>query len=110
MRSLIMSHRHPLKYAAAVASNVRINVYVQPSASRTEISGRHGTDLKIRLRSPPVEDAANEELIAFVAHRLGIPRRQVRLVAGARNRRKTLEVTDAPTDVLAALCGIGDEK
>ena len=92
-----------------MTSIARITLYVQPRASRTELSGRHGADVKIRLKSPPVDDVANEELIAFVAQRLGIPRRQVRLVAGARSRRKTLEVIDAPSDALATLCGIGDE-
>jgi len=87
--------------------NVRINVYVQPRASRTEFAGRHGTDLKIRLMSPPVDDAANEELIAFLAQRLGIPKRHIRLVAGARSRRKTLEITSAPANIAAILGSAG---
>ena len=86
-----------------MTSSVRISVYVQPRASRTEFAGRHGAELKIRLRSPPVDDAANEELIEFLAQRLGVPKSHLRLVAGARGRRKTLEVLYAPADIAARL-------
>ena len=72
--------------------SARIGVYIQPRAKRTEIAGRHGTDLKIRVAAPPVEQAANEALIAFVASRLGLRQRDVRLVAGAASRHKVLEI------------------
>jgi len=67
-------------------------VYIQPRAKRTEIAGRHGPDLKIRVAAPPVDRAANEALIAFVAGRLGLRQRDVRLVAGAASRHKMLEI------------------
>jgi hypothetical protein len=67
-------------------------VYVQPRAKRTEIAGRHGTDLKIRVAAPPVEQAANEALLAFIVSRLGVRQRDVRLVAGVTSRHKVLEI------------------
>jgi uncharacterized protein len=72
--------------------SVRIAVYVQPRAKRTEIAGRHGTDLKIRVAAPAVDQAANEALLAFIASRLGVRARDVRLVAGATSRHKVLEI------------------
>jgi len=72
--------------------SVRIAVYVQPRAKRTEIAGRHGTDLKIRVAAPPVDQAANEALLAFIASKLGVRPRDVRLVAGATSRHKVLEI------------------
>jgi len=52
----------------------------------------HGDAIKIRLTSPPVDDAANEELIALLAGELGVPRAAVRIVSGARARSKVVEV------------------
>jgi len=75
-----------------MAAAVRIAVYVQPNARRTEVAGRHGTDLKIRVAAPPVEQSANEVLLAFVASRLDLRRRDIRLVAGATSRHKVLEI------------------
>jgi uncharacterized protein len=86
-----------------MASGVRLSVYVQPRASRTEIAGWHGTDLKIRLASAPVDNAANAELIAFIAQQLGIPKRSIQILTGFASRRKVLEIEGAGADALAAL-------
>lgn len=84
---------------------VRIDLYVQPRASRTEVAGTHGDCIKIRLAAAPVDGAANAALVAFVAQRLGIAKSRVRLVAGASARRKTLEIDGTTLDaVVAALC------
>ena len=79
-------------------SRVRFLVRVQPRASRSEIAGMHGNAIKIRLTSPPVDDAANEELIALLARELGISRAAVRIVPGARARSKVVEVVGATID------------
>jgi uncharacterized protein (TIGR00251 family) len=74
-----------------VASS-RIKVYVQPRASKTAIVGMHGDAVHIRLTAPPVENAANEALVELLAARLGVAKRQVRVVAGAASRRKVIEI------------------
>jgi len=83
--------------------SVRIAVYVQPRAKRTEIAGRHGTDLKIRVAAPPAEQAANVALLAFIAGRLGVRQRDVRLVAGATSRRKVLEIDGSTPEQIGIL-------
>ena len=70
----------------------RLVVHVQPRARRTEVAGLHGDAVKLRLAAPPVDGAANEELVRFVAERLGVARSAVRVAAGATSRRKTVEV------------------
>jgi uncharacterized protein len=74
------------------ASGVRFSVHVQPRASRTEFAGIHGTALKVRLHAPPVDGAANDELINLIAKSLGVARHSVRIVAGQSSRGKTVEV------------------
>jgi uncharacterized protein (TIGR00251 family) len=71
---------------------VRFQVRVQPRASRTEITGVHGDALKVRLTSPPVDGAANEMLLAFLADALGVPARNVAVTSGVSSRTKTIEV------------------
>jgi uncharacterized protein (TIGR00251 family) len=60
--------------------------------------GRHGDAIKIRIHAPPVDGAANEELLRFLAERLGIPRSGLRLLAGESGRRKRVAVTGGPPD------------
>ncbi len=74
------------------ASSALLAVWVQPRANRTEVAGRHGDAIKIRLAVLPVDGAANEELIQFLAERLGVARSAVRLVSGHSGRRKRIAV------------------
>lgn len=83
---------------------VRFAVHAQPRASRTELAGPHGDAIRIRLAAPPVEGAANAELVSFLAKLLGVPRSAVRVVTGRRGRRKTVEVAGVDAgDVRARL-------
>jgi uncharacterized protein (TIGR00251 family) len=73
-------------------AGVRFAAYIQPRASRTEVSGVHGDAVKIRVAAPPVEGAANDALVRFLAKRLRIAASSIRLVGGEHSRRKVVEV------------------
>jgi uncharacterized protein (TIGR00251 family) len=79
-------------------TGIVLRVRVQPRASRTDVVGLHGEALKVRLTAPPVDGAANEALIRFLAERLGIARAGVRVVSGAGGRLKVVEVTGVGPD------------
>lgn len=51
----------------------------------------------------PVENAANEALIEFVAKALGVAKRTVRIVAGEASRRKVLEIDGATDEAIAEM-------
>ena len=73
---------------------MRFNVRVQPRASKDEVVGFTNGVLRVRLRAPPVEGAANAALIEFLADELGVSRRFVRIVSGIGSRNKVIEVDD----------------
>src|SRR5687768_14370462 len=75
-----------------IAGGIRLTVHVQPRAARSELSGVHGDALKIRLAAPPVDGAANEELIRFLALQLRIPKSAITIRSGQSARRKILEI------------------
>ncbi|HXI35196.1 MAG TPA: DUF167 domain-containing protein [Gemmatimonadales bacterium] len=81
----------------------RLVVHVVPRAKRTEVVGRHGDAVKIKLKAPPVDGAANAELVRFVAEQLDIPRSAVTITAGHTARRKTLEIAGVDAAALRAL-------
>jgi uncharacterized protein (TIGR00251 family) len=70
----------------------RIEVRVQPRASTNEIVGYRDGVLRVRLQAPPVDGAANEALVRFLADEFGVARRQVRIVSGRGSRNKIVEV------------------
>jgi len=73
-------------------------VHVVPRSKVTEVAGPHGDAVRIRLAAPPVDGAANAELVRFLAERLGVPRNAVTIVRGATTRRKTVTVEGVTTD------------
>lgn len=85
------------------ADGIRFQVAVQPKSSRNLIVGRHGEALKVKLKAPPVEGAANRMLVQFVAKALKVPKSAVEIVAGQTSRVKHLLVhypaaPPSPTD------------
>lgn len=77
--------------------DVLVDVHVMPNASRTGIDGLHGeagnVALKIRLKAPPVDGKANDELVKWLAAQLGIPRHAIDVARGKTSRKKQLKVT-----------------
>lgn len=88
-----------------VASDGRITLtlHIQPGAKKTELAGRHGDALKIRLAAPPVDGKANEALLRFVAETLQLSKSAVILKSGQTSRHKVLEVTGATAETVARL-------
>ena len=72
-----------------------LDLHVQPGAARTEFAGEYGGRLKLRLAASPVDGKANAELVAFLAQYYGVPKRNVRIVAGANSRRKRVFIEGA---------------
>ena len=71
---------------------VIFTVRVIPRSSRSEIIGSHEGVLKVKLNAPPVEGAANAELLKLFAKKLGISRSRVSIVSGETSRIKRLRI------------------
>lgn len=71
---------------------VVLTVHVQPKASKTACVGIYGNALKIRVAAPPVDGAANEELVRFLASELSVPPTAVRIESGKGGRHKRVRV------------------
>jgi uncharacterized protein len=90
----------------ATATGVRLRVRVQPRASRNEVAGRHGDELRLRLTAPPVEGAANEALVRLLTEILGVARGSVTIVAGLASRSKVVEVGGLAVEEAARRLGL----
>lgn len=87
---------------------VVIKLRIQPRASRNEIAGLTGDLLRIRLTAPPVEGAANQALIEFLADALSISRGAISLRSGQTGRNKSVVIRGISAAQVAA--GLGLER
>lgn len=71
---------------------MKLKIYVQPNASRSEVIGLHGDAIKIKIKAPPVDGAANEEVIRFLAEFCGVSKKSVHLLHGETSRNKLIEI------------------
>jgi uncharacterized protein len=81
----------------------RLSVRVQPRSARSEIVGVHGDALKVRLTSPPVDGAANDELIELFSRTFAVARRSVRILAGEHSRSKIVEIEGVTDGAIRAV-------
>ncbi len=89
-------------YIAAESGGCLLTIKAQPRARATAFAGMHGGALKIRIASPPVEGAANEALVEFLADLLGCGRRQVAVARGATSPHKVVRITGMDAATVAA--------
>jgi len=74
-------------------NNLTLNIYVVPRSSKSEIVGIYNDSLKIKLKSPPVDNAANEELVRFLADKLKTSKSNIEIVKGQNQKKKIISLT-----------------
>ncbi len=92
-----MIDRHP--------DGVVLTVWVVPGASRSEVVGRHGDALRVRVAAPPEGGKANDAAVGLLSAHFGVDRAV--LVSGAGSRRKRIVLLGAVFEDVVA--GIPDE-
>jgi len=87
----------------------RLAIKAVPNASRNAVAGWVGDALKIKVRAPALEGRANEELCAFLADALALPRRAVRVARGGKSRQKILQIDGMTLDAVRGKLGESGE-
>jgi uncharacterized protein (TIGR00251 family) len=84
---------------------VRIEILAKPRSHESRIAGVQRGAFVVQLNAPPVEGAANAELVATLARALGIAKRDVTIVRGLSSRNKLVEVRGLPASEVHARLG-----
>ncbi|MEE9294858.1 MAG: DUF167 domain-containing protein [Phycisphaerae bacterium] len=87
---------------------VLLPVKVVPGASRTRCAGVLGERLKIAVAAPPEKGKANAELVAFLAQRIGVRRRDVLVQQGKTTPRKTVRIENTTIEQVRRALGISN--
>lgn len=71
-----------------------LTIRVKPRSKTSSLTQEAPGEWTACLRSPPVDGKANDELIELVAKRFGVPKSRIRILAGAKARRKLVELAE----------------
>ena len=83
-----------------------VAIHVQPRASRTELIGEIEGMLKLRVAAPPVDGAANQAVLVWLAKQLKVPRSSIAILSGERGRKKVLRVAGVTPAQLRTALGL----
>lgn len=75
-----------------MAEAISIAIKVAPRASRSEVVGMHDGALKIRIAAPPVDGAANAEMIKILAKFFGVAKSDISIVSGETSKNKRIKI------------------
>ena len=97
-----------MKPYGAVPDGVRLALRLTPRAARNGVDGvvadvEGRPLLKLRLVAPPVEGAANEALIAFLAKTLSLRKADIAIRSGETGRVKILHLAGDSAAILRKL-------
>lgn len=69
---------------------MNLKIYLQPGAKKSEIVGKHGDHIKIKVQLPPIDGKVNAALIDFLSEKLSISKSLITITAGLKSRFKTV--------------------
>ena len=85
---------------------LKLDLLIQPKASRDQIQGLHGDELKIAITAPPVDGQANSHLIKYLAKQFKVAKGQIQIVRGELGRHKSVTIQEPkqlPVEIAALL-------
>lgn len=71
-----------------------LNVYIQPNAPRHSYAGTYNNCIKLKIKAPPIDGKANQELLRFLGETFAVPQSRIRLLQGTGSRYKKIEIIE----------------
>ena len=86
-------------------ASITFTIRVVPRASKSEVVGEIEGSLKVRISAPPVDGAANEEVVKVLAKAFSVAKSNVSIVSGETSKTKRVRVIGATPEQLRQLAG-----
>lgn len=80
--------------------NLYLNIYVQPRASKPGLANLFDNHLKIKIKSPPIDGAANKELVKFFSALFKVAKSDIDIIFGVSSRRKIIKINNYDKKIL----------
>jgi uncharacterized protein (TIGR00251 family) len=89
----------PPKFFERYGDGVSLRVRVKPRASKSRVLGEREGELEVAVSAPPVDGAANEELVRILAEHFDVPKSSIAIARGATGRSKIVRISVVPASL-----------
>jgi len=79
-------------YYSFEGEDLLLRLYLQPKASRDQLVGEHGGELKITITAPPIDGKANAYLVKFLSKQFGVAKSAIKVEKGLQSRHKLVRI------------------
>lgn len=81
-----------MSWLKIINDHLYLSVYAKPGASKNEITGLNADNSRIciKIKAPPVDGKANEELIKYLSKLFKVPKNSILINKGEASKQKTL--------------------
>lgn len=86
---------------------VIISLYILPNAPKSQIIGEHNGALKIKIKAPPVDGKANEEIVRFLSKKLELSKSKIEILKGDKSKLKKVLIRGIPLENLKSMLVLG---
>ena len=86
----------PSQFFERHESGVSLRIRVKPRASKSRVLGERNGELEVAVSAPPVDGAANEELVRVLADHFDVPKSSITIARGATGRSKLVRLSVVP--------------
>ncbi|MBF0449717.1 MAG: YggU family protein [Candidatus Magnetomorum sp.] len=88
-----------MNFLTSHSDSVDIQLTIQPRSSENKIVGVMDARLKLKIKAPPVDGAANKMCIQFLSKSLHIPKSHIEIISGESSRKKQVRIMGDPTEL-----------
>jgi uncharacterized protein len=86
-----------------ITGGIRFRLRVAPKAARVRIMGEYGGALKVAVTEAPERGKANAAVIALLAQKLRVPKKNIAIISGETSQDKVAEISGVSGPALRAL-------
>lgn len=77
-----------------------LSIHAKPRAKKSQVRGVRDGGLELAVAAPPIDGAANDEIVRFLGEWLGVPKRDIEIVRGTSGRAKIVALGGITEDAL----------
>lgn len=85
-------------------NGIILNIKAVPNSSKNEVYGLFEDALKIKIKSPAIENKANLELIKFLSKEIKVPKSSISIQSGGHSKIKNIFIAGCGIEKINCFC------